>query len=358
LSSRVAELTAQLQDKKTVEAGLSGFGSFFGEEGAKAAPFAVKVLPQLVEKVGDKDKKVATAAAQATKAAVATTSPYAVSLLIPSLLAGLGNKAKPAQKEVCLGVIAALAQSAPQQLGQELIDIVSPISDLMNDIKKEVKTAAAMAMEAVCSCTGNKDIEPFIPMVIRANQDMKSVPECVEALAGCVFVQNVEAPVLAVTTPVLQRGLNERNEEIKRKCCVIVDNMCKLVEDPKDVAPLMPRLQPLVAKVKDSMADPEARSMAERSYETLMKAAGDSKCVDVKAERESVRARTFELVQNSDSDAVAYAAGIAASLAEVRAFEPEVWASALGGLFDDAAWVELLRVWTSITGPSLSLTAP
>ena len=54
---------------------------------------------------------------------------------------------------------------------------------------------------------------------------MAKVAECVEALAGCIFVQNVEAPALAVTTPVLVRGLNERSEAVRRKCCVIIDNM-------------------------------------------------------------------------------------------------------------------------------------
>ena len=38
-------------------------------------------------------------------------------------------------------------------------------------------------------------------------------------MAGCIFVQNVEAPALAVTVPVLTRGLNDKNEEVKRTCC-------------------------------------------------------------------------------------------------------------------------------------------
>merc|ERR1719197_2447889 len=134
--------------------------------------------------------------------------------------------------------------------------------------------AAAIAMTAICGCTGNGDIEPFIPSVIRANRDLKSVGVCVEELAGCIFVQNVEGPVLAVTTPVLQRGLNERDEEVKRKCCVIIDNMCKLVEDPKEVLPLSPVYQPLLEKNAASISNPEARSVAERALTTMIKASG------------------------------------------------------------------------------------
>merc|ERR1719203_1031088 len=303
----ILELAAQLAEKAKAEAALAGLKQIFEVEGCKVAPFAVKVFPQILEKTNDKEKKIITAATAAAHAAISTTSPYAVPLLMPTLAAGLGTKAKPAQKETCLAIIAHLAKTAPKQIGLELCNIVGIVGDLQNDVKKDVKEAAATTMALICGCTGNKDIEPFIPAVIRANKDIKCVPECVEDLAGCIFVQNVEGPVLAVTTPVLQRGLNERSEEVKRKCCVIVDNMCKLVEDPKEVLPLMPRLQPLIAKVKDSMADPEARSMAEKAYATLTKAAGDEGSVEYQTDRSKVKAMISEAVKGED-DFLTYAA--------------------------------------------------
>merc|ERR1719352_1562642 len=104
------------------------------------------------------------------------------------------------------------------------------------------------------------------------------VPESVEALAGCIFVQNVEAPALAVTTPVLQRGLNDRSEAVRRKCCVIIDNMCKLVDEPKEVLPLM-------QKQLECISDPEARSVAERAYATLTKAGGEGKFEELTSEK-------------------------------------------------------------------------
>ena len=59
--------------------------------------------------------------------------------------------------------------------------------------------------------------------------------DAVEALASCVFVQNVEAPALAVTMPIILRGLNDKKTATRRLTCVIIDNMCKLIEHPKDV---------------------------------------------------------------------------------------------------------------------------
>merc|ERR1712232_1228085 len=101
--------------------------------------------------------------------------------------------------------------------------------------------------------------------IVKAQAAAKNVPECVEELAGCIFVQNVEAPALAVITPVLIRGLNERSEQTKRRCCVIVDNMCKLIDDLREGTPLLAEVQRLVRKAAEAMSDPESRETAEKA---------------------------------------------------------------------------------------------
>merc|ERR1719310_690361 len=89
--------------------------------------------------------------------------------------------------------------------------------------------------------------------------------------------------------PVLSRGLNDKSEEVKRTCCQIVDNMCKVVEDPASVIPVMPRLEPLVKAATEKIADPEARALAEKAYKTLTKAAEGAEVKEVKpAEAEAV----------------------------------------------------------------------
>merc|ERR1712159_184768 len=139
--------------------------------------------------------------------------------------------------------------------------------------KKEVKAAALKCMTAISACTGNKDLDPFLEAVVEAAQSLDKTHKCVERLAGCVFVQNVETPALAVMLPVLTRGLHDKSEKIKRTCCLIVDNMCKVVEDPAAVLPVMPILEPLVRSAVEMIADPGARSVAERAYKTLKKSA-------------------------------------------------------------------------------------
>merc|ERR1712159_920244 len=172
---------------------------------------------------------------------------------------------------VACDIIRDFAKKFPESLALEIEWLVHPLSILMNDIKKDVKDKAKDAMTAVSQCSGNKDLEKFTETIVKAQESAKNVPECVEELAGCIFVQNVEAPALAVITPVLVRGLNERSEATKRRCCVIVDNMCKLIDDPREGTPLMAEIMGLVSKSAESISDPDARAMAEKAQASINK---------------------------------------------------------------------------------------
>lgn len=64
-------------------------------------------------------------------------------------------------------------------------------------------------------------------------------------------MQTVNFAALSVMSPLLVRGLGERATATKRQCARIIENMTKLVDEPQDVAPFLPKLLPLleVAKV-------------------------------------------------------------------------------------------------------------
>ena len=68
-------------------------------------------------------------------------------------------------------------------------------------------------------------------MLIRGTKGI----EFVMKVGVCIFVQNMESLALSSLFPVLSRGLNYTAQEVKRTCCLIVDNICKFVEDPKGV---------------------------------------------------------------------------------------------------------------------------
>jgi len=192
--------------------------------------------------------------------------------VLPLLVQGMGGSMKPVQKEASLKTLATFAKSAPEAVGRVLVDLIPVVSGLIWDARKEVKAAAVVALEAICFCSGNSDIAVFVPQLSHAIQNPESIPETVESLAGCVFVQEVEAAALAITCPVLLRGLGGRTD-VMRKCCVIIENMCKLVNDPREVAPLL-QIQPTLMMKTEGISDPEARSVAERACKELAKVGG------------------------------------------------------------------------------------
>merc|ERR1719379_3128909 len=215
----------------------------------------------------------------------AEAGPWSGGYVLPLLKDSVSAKAKPEIKAVACDVITDFAKKFPESVALEIEWLVHPISILMNDIKKDVKDKAKNAMTAVAGCSGNQDLEKFSSTIVKAQEAAKNVPECVEELAGCIFVQNVEAPALAVITPVLVRGLNERNEQTKRRCCVIIDNMCKLIDDLREGTPLLAEVRHLTLKAAEAMSDPDAREMAQKACHSMDKlaAAGSFQEQDFKA---------------------------------------------------------------------------
>merc|ERR1712151_1012349 len=221
--------------------------------------------------------------------------------------------------------------------------LVSPVADLTCDIKKEVKAAALSCMSAIAACTGNRDLEPFLPSVIEAAQSISNTHKCVEKLAGCIFVQNVETPALAVMLPVLSRGLNDKSEEVKRTCCLIVDNMGKVVEDPAAVVPVMPKLEPLVKAAVEKISDPEARSVAERAYATMNKAAAGAEIkLSTAASAEAVFRESLGDKISGDSELfLPYVAALASAATNMRSYDAAEWKNCIaicapfGDVIDD-----------------------
>jgi elongation factor 3 len=333
MKAEVDALVAKINDKKDGQSALEGLKNMAETKGRKAEPFLIASFGKIMEATGDKSKNVKDAATDTAKGILAAMSPFGVSAVMPALLAGLAVKAKPPQKEATLNIIASLSETAPKAIRFELVNLVTPVADLTCDIKKEVKSAALACMTAICGCTGNRDLEPFLPAVVEAASSILHTHKCVEKLAGCIFVQNVETPALAVMLPVLSRGLNDKSEEVQRTCCQIVDNMCKVVEDPADVIPVMPRLQPLVKAATEKIGDPEARGMAERALKTLVKS-GTGAESKVATPQEAVVA--FEaLIPGGDGSEeskiiLEYVAALAAMATNMRNFEPEAWKSSVG----------------------------
>lgn len=239
-----------------------------------------------------------------------------------------------------LDFIDTLIRTAPVQLGLRVPDLIPVVSEAMWDTKKEVKERAYQTMEKLCQLIVNRDIERFIPELIKCIAKPENVPETVHLLGATTFVTEVQEPTLALMVPLLDRGLAERDTAIKRKSAVIVDNMCKLVDDPNVVAPFLPKMMPGLQKNYDNLADPEAREKTKQALDTLTRVgnvvdgkipearnAGDVNIVlghlkDVLGSKFSAAAEKFPAV-------VEYTAAIAGQLVDEKATESSIWAEAV-----------------------------
>ena len=164
-----------------------------------------------------------------------------------------------------------LIDNYPEIIKYQLLTLIEEVSHRLQSLKKNVKSMAQICAEKLLLCCGNKDLVPFFPEVIKAIKDAQYSNEAIEKLAGCIFVQNVEYPALCVMLPILRRGLKSTVTEVRRKSCVIIDNMAKLIEHPKEIYPLLPELEPMVKHASIHISNPEARGIAERAYKTLLK---------------------------------------------------------------------------------------
>ena len=271
-------------------------------------PYLVVLLGPVLAAVGDKMSPVKVAAQAAAVSIVKAVNPNAVKAVLPTIITSIRTAQKWAEKMSDLQCIEALVESAPVQLAVRVPDLIPVVSEAMWDTKAEVKKAAHTTMEKVCALIVNKDIDRFIPELIKCIAKPENVPETVHLLGATTFVTDVHEPTLAIMVPLLDRGLAERETAIKRKAAVIVDNMCKLVEDPNIVASFLPKLMPAMQKNYENLADPEAREKTKQGLDTLVRVGNvkDGKIPEVShaGDLETVAAILKEVLTPSHKDTV------------------------------------------------------
>jgi elongation factor 3 len=232
-------------------------------------PYLIPLLPLTLAAIGDKMVSVKNVAQTAALAIVKAINGNAVKAALPHIRNSILTAQKWPEKMTGLDCIESLVESAPTQLTFLVPTLIPIVSESMWDTKPEVKKKAYGTMEKICKLIENKDIEKFIPELIKCIAKPENVPETVHLLGATTFVTDVHEPTLAIMVPLLERGLAERETAIKRKSAVIVDNMCKLVEDPQIVAAFLPKLMPALTKNYENLADPEAREKTKQGLDTL-----------------------------------------------------------------------------------------
>ncbi|KAJ2975074.1 hypothetical protein NUW58_g8460 [Xylaria curta] len=310
------------------------------EISSNVEPYLVSLLPLVLAAVGDKITGVKNAATAAALAIIEAINPNSVKAVIPHITNSILTAQKWPEKMAALDCIDTLVRTAPAQLAYRVPELIPVISESMWDTKKEVKDRAYKTMEKICELIVNRDIERFIPELIKCIAKPENVPETVHLLGATTFVTEVHEPTLALMVPLLDRGLAERETAIKRKAAVIVDNMCKLVDDPSIVAPFLPKMMPGLTKNFETLADPEAREKTKQALDTLIRVGDikDGKIPEVRhdGDIETIVAHLKAVIPSKHSAVVEklgavvqYIGAIGGQLVDEKELESAVWAGAV-----------------------------
>jgi elongation factor 3 len=299
-------------------------------------PHLITLLHPLLDLQADKQKAIVPLAAELARSIVKAVNPIATRYVCNYCIDGLENSKKWQTKMLSLELIELTATVNPMQLLPCLPILIPVVSDCMWDTKADVKKAATKCMATITELLDNKDIERFIPAVIECINQPEKVPETIHQLGATTFVQEVDSGTLALMVPLLSRGLKERQTPIKRKSALIIDNMCKLVDDPDVAAPFLPVLLPGLEHVHEIVADPECRGVVEKAIATLQRCKGDPETTTVLSSEEK-REKVYNTLDNLMTTKLEgffapvrkYMAKLALALVISHDFDKKVWAAAL-----------------------------
>lgn len=334
-----AQLKAAIEDKANPaarQAGLAAFKAIAESVGTPSEPFLVPLLSTVVEQTSDKKPEIKAAAEAAAKALVGIVNPNSVPTVLNILFEAMDVKAHPAVKETAVTLVAALVDKYPKQITVCLPDIIPAVSALMNESKASIKDAATATMTAGCALVGNRDIEGVVPAIISCIKNPSEVQDCVHKLAATTFVQQVEAPCLALMVPLLLRGMRERVTAIKRKAALICDNMAKLVDKPTEALVFLPRLMPELEKVSQDASDPELRKVATGALNTLKRIQTEGEAMQAKKLDKAAALKTIHdlLLKTADGKKATepeampmldYSAQLCTNLTNNKNFEVDEW---------------------------------
>jgi len=287
----------------------------------------VKGLDLLLKSLGSKKNNVKFAAQAAwSKFSVL---PDSTGTAVEILVKGMATELPWQTRVASLRGVTSFCSSAPTQVAAKLPQLVPAVATCLWDTKKEVAEAAAEALRECFELSGNKDIDHVLPALVSAAIRPNEVPETVHKLAATTFVQSVDSATLSVVVPLLARALSQRGETaLKRQVALIICNLAKLVDDPIDAAPFLPKLLPGLAKLADELADPEARSVAERSVQLMQRL--EDNCTKGKIDWPAVTKEIKgKLEEKAPPLVAAHASKVATDLAERKCLDRGVWLAAL-----------------------------
>lgn len=242
--------------------------------GKQSEPFIVPLLAAALEECSSSSSFVRQAAEDTTNSMFELLSGLAVPILVCPVLFEALHSPEWRVKTTALEKLAQCASLHPNHISRLLPEIIPTVTSQVWDTKPQVTNAARDALLACCNTNINPDVAPAIPAIVNAICKPKEVIQAVDELKATTFVASVDASTLAILCPILARGLKDKMAINKRSCCLVIENMSRLVETPKAVAPFGPLLVPELKKVVENVQFEEIRDAALKALNALTRALG------------------------------------------------------------------------------------
>lgn len=274
-------LKAAIEDKKSTssrQGALFAFELFSLVLGRVFEPYVIRILPLLLASFGDAIIDVREACSDATKVCFSSLSSYGVKVILPDLLEGLEDSAWRSKKGAC-ETLGAMAYLAPHQLALSLPEIIPPLTVVLNDSHKEVRSAANRSLKKFGDVISNPEIKALTGVLLKALSDpTKYTDGALDDLLKVSFVHYLDSPSLALVARILERGLNDRSAT-KRKAAQIIGSLAHLTER-KD---LMVHIPILVGGLKTAIVDPvpATRATASKALGSLIEKLGEAALPDI-----------------------------------------------------------------------------
>ena len=277
----ISNLRAAAEDKKSTE---SRQGAMFAFElmslilGRTFEPYVIEILPQLLACFGDTQASVRDACLDTAKTCFASLSSFGVHQLLPQLLEGLDETQWRSKKGAC-DLLGAMAYLDPGQLAHSLPDIIPPLTAVLTDSHKEVRTSANRSLQRFGEVINNPEIKSLVDVLLKALSDpTKYTEEALDGLIRVNFIHYIDAPSLALVTRILERGLSDRSST-KRKAAQIIGSLAHLTER-RDLSMHLPVL---VSGLRVAAVDPvpATRATASKALGSLVEKLGEDALPDL-----------------------------------------------------------------------------
>ena len=271
----LTEASDDKKDNQKRESVLFAFECISQSFGPLFEPYVVEILPIVLKSFGDSSSEVREATDYASRVIMKNTTGYGIKKMIPLAISNLDDMAWRTKKG-SVELLGSMAYLDPAQLSSSLPNIVPNIVSVLNDTHKEVRKAADAAMKKFGEVIRNPEIQELVPILLKAIGDpTKYTDEALDSLISTQFVHYIDGPSLALIIHVIDRGMQDRSANTKKKACQIVGNMAILV----DTNDLMPYLSRLVSELNDAVVDPvpQTRATAARALGSLVEKLGEDK---------------------------------------------------------------------------------